>query len=336
MSVSEILTKYVKQAQVSSIFIDLMGLISVKSYGAIGDHITDDTDAVILAIEAVVENDLKSLYFPHGSYKVDPDRINNSDFADIFCWGDNSEFFGITHPINQVGTNLSMITSFLGLEDTPATYGGAKFKHLSVNEAETALELVAAYTKDEIDDILATYYTAVQVTQFMSGYYTGSQVDSALANYCTAAQVVIMLASYYNESEIASILTGYYTTAQINALIANYYTAAQVNSLFSGYSTAAQINSMLASYYTASQVDNFAVKLSGNQTVGGVKTFDYSPIVPTPTTNYQAATFKLVEDAKAVVINQRNDTELKTWVGSSAQYAAIGIKDSFTLYYTTA
>lgn len=39
-----------------------------------------------------------------------------------------------------------------------------------------------------------------------------------------------------------------------------------------------------------------AVMKTGNETVGGIKTFSLSPIVPTPTTDFQAATKKYVDD----------------------------------------
>lgn len=42
--------------------------------------------------------------------------------------------------------------------------------------------------------------------------------------------------------------------------------------------------------------DSVVVKLTGDQTVAGIKTFSSSPIVPTPTTSYQAATKKYVDD----------------------------------------
>lgn len=42
--------------------------------------------------------------------------------------------------------------------------------------------------------------------------------------------------------------------------------------------------------------DSAVVKLSGAQSVAGVKTFSDSPIVPTPTTDYQVATKKYVDD----------------------------------------
>lgn len=41
------------------------------------------------------------------------------------------------------------------------------------------------------------------------------------------------------------------------------------------------------------------VKVTGDQTIAGVKTFNASPIVPTPTTAYQAATKKFVDDSLA-------------------------------------
>lgn len=43
--------------------------------------------------------------------------------------------------------------------------------------------------------------------------------------------------------------------------------------------------------------DDEVVKLTGDQTVAGVKTFSSSPVVPTPTTDMQAATKKYVDDS---------------------------------------
>ena len=44
-------------------------------------------------------------------------------------------------------------------------------------------------------------------------------------------------------------------------------------------------------------LDSSIVKLTGNQTIEGIKTFVSSPIVPTPTTDFQVATKKYVDDA---------------------------------------
>lgn len=58
--------------------------------------------------------------------------------------------------------------------------------------------------------------------------------------------------------------------------------------------TGTTIHSQLSSIATA---DTNNVKLTGNQTIDGVKTFSSSPIVPTPTTDYQASTRKFVTDS---------------------------------------
>lgn len=55
-------------------------------------------------------------------------------------------------------------------------------------------------------------------------------------------------------------------------------------------------NTALANALDAKANDNAVVKLTWNQTVAGVKTFDSSPIVPAPTNNTDAATKKYVDD----------------------------------------
>ena len=80
------------------------------------------------------------------------------------------------------------------------------------------------------------------------------------------------------------------TTAFVNAEIANdTYSKAQLD--------AGQLDNR---YYTEAEIDtlyNTAVKLTGNQTIAGVKTFSSSPIVPTPTTGTQAANKDYVDNA---------------------------------------
>lgn len=52
-----------------------------------------------------------------------------------------------------------------------------------------------------------------------------------------------------------------------------------------------------------STLDATYVKLTGAQTVAGVKTFSSSPVVPTPTTNMQASTKKYVDDSITTLSN---------------------------------
>ena len=68
-------------------------------------------------------------------------------------------------------------------------------------------------------------------------------------------------------------------------------------------------------------LDNTAVKLTGNQTIAGIKTFTSSPIVPTPTTDNDAVNKKYVDDAIAI----DNIDDLATYTGSSL---VIIVKDS--------
>lgn len=79
-------------------------------------------------------------------------------------------------------------------------------------------------------------------------------------------------------------------------------------------------------------VDNTAVKLTGNQTIAGIKTFTSSPIVPTPTTNTQAANKAYVDSAYSgfknyiingkKVINQRSLTSTDNSYNQDRWYKA--------------
>jgi uncharacterized protein YbcV (DUF1398 family) len=72
-------------------------------------------------------------------------------------------------------------------------------------------------------------------------------------------------------------------------------------------------------YYTETEADTIfaenaeVVKLTGNQSIDGIKTFTSSPVIPTPTTNFQASTKKYVDDSVAgVVLGQIPDNSLPT------------------------
>jgi hypothetical protein len=60
---------------------------------------------------------------------------------------------------------------------------------------------------------------------------------------------------------------------------------------------------------TTDAINTTVVKLTGNQTIDGIKTFSESPIVPTPTTDYQVATKEYVDSPINWVAN---DTRAKT------------------------
>ena len=96
------------------------------------------------------------------------------------------------------------------------------------------------------------------------------------------------------------------TTAFVNAEIANdTYSKAQLD-----------VGQLDNRYYTETEIDtldNTTVKLTGDQTIAGIKTFTSSLIVPTPTTDFQVATKKYVDEAIAI----DNTDDLATYAGSS-------------------
>lgn len=63
---------------------------------------------------------------------------------------------------------------------------------------------------------------------------------------------------------------------------------------------------------------NDTVKLTGNQTIAGVKTFSSSPIVPTPTANTQAANKAYVDSASGGAWSA-NDARAKTALNASGE-----------------
>lgn len=75
-------------------------------------------------------------------------------------------------------------------------------------------------------------------------------------------------------------------------------------------------------------LDSASVKITGNQTLAGIKTFQNSPIVPTPTTDFQASTKKYVDDGLATKTNTghthtiANITSLQTTLDEKAPLAS--------------
>lgn len=74
------------------------------------------------------------------------------------------------------------------------------------------------------------------------------------------------------------------------------------------------------------------VKLSGNQTIAGTKTFSSSPVVPAPTNNTHAATKKYVDDSITTLSNAcvklsgtQTITGAKTFSGSVTHSAAMSM-----------
>ena len=81
------------------------------------------------------------------------------------------------------------------------------------------------------------------------------------------------------------------------------------------------------------------VKNYGDESISGVKTFTSSPIVPTPTTDYQCATKKYVDDNKTAVISASQtaqgiieiatDAEVQTGTDTTRAVTPAGLLSAF-------
>jgi len=71
--------------------------------------------------------------------------------------------------------------------------------------------------------------------------------------------------------------------------------------------------------------DADVVKITGNQSIDGVKTFISSPVVPTPTTNMQAATKKYVDDEIINAISG-GEIDLSGFVDTTTNQTIAGVK----------
>jgi len=98
----------------------------------------------------------------------------------------------------------------------------------------------------------------------------------------------------FDAAGAASAVQSNLTTHINNTSNPHSVTAAQAGAV----PTSRTVNSKaLSSDITLAASDVGAVATSGNETIAGIKTFSSSPLVPTPTTDYQASTKKYVDDS---------------------------------------
>jgi hypothetical protein len=93
------------------------------------------------------------------------------------------------------------------------------------------------------------------------------------------------------------------------------------------------LNELATDMQAISDADAQDVKLSGTQTVAGVKTFSSSPVVPTPTTDMQASTKKYVDDLTTVKVDKVTGKGLSTEDYTTAEKSKLsGIEASANNY----
>jgi hypothetical protein len=100
-------------------------IVSVKDFGAVGDGVTDDTDAISAAISYCKTLAYKSLYFPFGNYKT-TDSLTKITGNNWHIYGDGeaaTRVFG-THNGPIFTIDVSAATSFFGIIEKMAIEGG--------------------------------------------------------------------------------------------------------------------------------------------------------------------------------------------------------------------
>lgn len=158
-TMADLLATNTAQAQMSSFFIDKMGLLSVKSYGATGDGVTNDTVAIQDCIAVATAQGLGSIFFPHGVYAVTAGLA--SELASFILWGDNSTITGDTVTINQIGSPITLTN-----------------KNYLINSAFDVWQRGTSFISPESDDFTADRFCITQDTDNDSTVTRASAIES--------------------------------------------------------------------------------------------------------------------------------------------------------------
>lgn len=119
----ELLAQFTTQSQMSSFFIDKMGIYNVKSYGAKGDGVTDDTASVEATIVAANIAGGGTIFSPRGTYRFTTAIANSLTLNNIRFTGDNATWYldfttASTHLLYLQGSNITV--DFLNFDSNPA------------------------------------------------------------------------------------------------------------------------------------------------------------------------------------------------------------------------
>ena len=117
-TVREELDKHLTQSQMSSFFVDNLKIVNVKSYGAKGDGVTDDTEAIQAAIDAAVAVGGGIVFVPVGHYKI-TGNIQVKDNVSLIgagygSWIENVTAIGFARCVVATG-NIGDITNSNGI-----------------------------------------------------------------------------------------------------------------------------------------------------------------------------------------------------------------------------
>jgi hypothetical protein len=192
----EYLATYVTAAQMSQFFIDKVGFISAKAYGAKGDGVTDDTASINAAIATAIANGNSMVYMPCGTY------LNSglsSDSTSITFVGDGSTFTGSTYPIldwaQLVDKGIVGNTSDFNASITNSTTIVS-----AINEIENELSTHIAHTSRHLTlmssagDMIYRKSTGAAILPIGTAYYTLGINSGATAPQWVASLQSLMTA----------------------------------------------------------------------------------------------------------------------------------------------
>lgn len=120
-TLSQLIARATSQSELSSLLSsDLFGIVSVKSYGAIGDGVTDDTAAIQSAIDALEDTGGK-IYIPNGTYLL--------SVPIVFPANNNKFIFEGESDINTIFTSSIVSTSMDAMFKNIGTTSLRSFVH---------------------------------------------------------------------------------------------------------------------------------------------------------------------------------------------------------------
>ena len=258
-----------------------------------------------------------------GEVVLDADDIDDTSTTNKFVTAADitklSDLYGINtgdQDLSGYATTASLSTvatsgDYSDLNNTPTiptnnnqlTNGAGYITDYTVTESDvTAHQAALTITESQISDL---------------SHFSGSYSDLSNVPTSFTPSAHTHDDRYYTKTEVDAKDTDVANTAQTNLTAhtsntsnPHNVTKAQVGlgNVDNTSDSAKPISTATQTALNAKADDSAVVKLTGNQTVAGVKTFSSSPIVPTATTNTQAVNKQQMDTADALKVSKSGDT----------------------------
>lgn len=149
---------YLRELQ--NFFFEVLGMMSITHYGAIGDGRRDNYGPLQVAIDDANRRGLSFLYVPYGKF------IYTGELQNI----GNIVFMGNPHAkIVNIRTAQEIPILQFGLPSLETFYTKEEADERFYTEAETESKVTSmCYTKEQIDTMLANYYTKTQTDALLA------------------------------------------------------------------------------------------------------------------------------------------------------------------------